>query len=76
MQTMIVCLQRLETAKVYKPVKRPNGENEHRILLGRSAGNKSGYDKMKCVTPDIVSAAALQDIQAQLRYWKTTYNQQ
>ena len=60
----------------YEPVKRPNGENEHRILLGRSAGNKSGYDKMKCVTPDIVSAGALQDIQAQLRYWKNTYNQQ
>lgn len=58
----------------YEPVKRPNGETEHRILLGRSAENESGYDKMKCVLPDVVSAAALQDMQAALRRWKDTYN--
>ena len=58
----------------YEPVKRPNGENEHRILLGRSAENESGYDKMKCVLPDIIGAAALQDMQAQLAKWKDAFN--
>lgn len=58
----------------YEPVKRPNGETEHRILLGRLAENESGYDKMKCVLPDVVSASALQDMQAQLRQWKNGYN--
>lgn len=59
----------------YAPIKRPNGETEHRILLGRSAENESGYDKMRCVLPDIISAVALQDMQAQLVHWKDSYKE-
>ena len=59
----------------YAPIKRPNGETEHRILLGRSAENESGYDKMRCVLPDIISAVALQDMQAQLVHWNDSYKE-
>lgn len=59
----------------YETVKRPSGEAEHRILLGRAAENEFGYDKMKCVTPDIISAVALQDMQAQLVHWKDSYKE-
>ena len=59
----------------YAPIKRPNGETEHRILLGRSAENESGYDKMRCVLPDIISAVALQDMQTQLVHWKDSYKE-
>lgn len=59
----------------YETVKRPSGETEHRILLGRTAENEFGYDKMKCVTPDIISAVALQDMQAQIIHWKDAYKE-
>lgn len=58
----------------YETAKRPSGEAEHRILLGRSAENEFGYDKMKCVLPDVVCAAAMQDMQAQLAKWKDAFN--
>lgn len=57
----------------YKALQRPNGKIENRILLGKESPKYPEQFDVICLSSDIVSTYALQEMEAQLVRWKDAF---